>query len=143
MAVRPPSLRSIAALEAAARHQSFTKAAAELNLTPGAISHAIRALEQRVGSELFVRSGRRVALTEAGQVLVTRVRLSVSLLGDAFDLSRGSRAERLVISTLPSIASKILIPAFAEVERVVPDTWFELQCSNSLATFHGDADVAV
>jgi Transcriptional regulator len=55
MAVRPPSLRSIAAFEAAARHASFARAAEELNLTPGAISHSIRALEDRLGQQLFLR----------------------------------------------------------------------------------------
>ena len=59
MPVRPPSLRSIAAFEAAARHASFTKAAAELNLTPGAISHAIKALEERLGKLLVQRRGER------------------------------------------------------------------------------------
>ena len=61
MPVRPPSLRSIAAFEAAARHASFTRAAAELNLTPGAISHAIKALEDRLGQRFFDRKGRGVA----------------------------------------------------------------------------------
>ena len=74
MPVRPPSLRSIAAFEAAARHASFTKAAAELNLTPGAISHAIKALEERLGKLLFERQGRAVTLSAAGLALAVKVR---------------------------------------------------------------------
>src|ERR1044071_7580490 len=99
MAVRPPSLRSISAFEAAARHQSFAKAAQELNLTTSAVSHAIKSLETRLPTRLFDRAGRRVALTGEGQTLAVRVRLSLSLLGDAFDASPWLRRDRLVVST--------------------------------------------
>jgi LysR family transcriptional regulator, glycine cleavage system transcriptional activator len=143
MALRPPSLGAIAALEAAARHQSFTRAAAELNLTPGAISHAIRGLERRLGFALFVRRGRRVALSDQGQVLVTRVRLSLQLLEDAFDPARSQVPERLIVSTLPSIADRILVPALGELEGAVPGTSLDLRCSNALVTFSGDADLAI
>src|SRR5690242_16056753 len=80
LAARPPSLRAIAAFEAAARHQSFAQAARELNLTPSAISHAVRALETRLGREVFVRQGRVVVLTEAGRAFAARIRLGLSLL---------------------------------------------------------------
>src|SRR6476620_10852798 len=108
MPVRPPSLRSIAAFEAAARHASFTKAADELNLTPGAISHAIRALEERLGQQLFLRTGRAVKLTPAGQTLAARVRLSLGLLTDAFDAVPWRSRDRLIVSTTYSIGQRIL-----------------------------------
>src|SRR5256885_11914189 len=82
MAVRPPSLRSIAAFEAAARHASFTRAADELNLTPGAISHAIRGLEDRLRQQLFLHTGRTARLTPAGENPAARLRLNQGLLSD-------------------------------------------------------------
>src|SRR4249919_671811 len=116
MAVRPPSLRSIAAFEAAARHSSFSRAAEELNLTPGAISHAIRALEVRLDQQLFVRSGRAVSLTRAGQTLAARVRLSLGLLTDAFETMPWRSVDRLVVSTTHGIAERIFAPRLHELQ---------------------------
>jgi LysR family glycine cleavage system transcriptional activator len=143
LTVRPPSLRSIAAFEAAARHRSFTKAAAELNLTSGAVSHAIKALETRLGKSLFERIGRKVSLTPAGQALAPQVRLSLSLLGDAFDVSPWLTRGRLAVSTLPSIAHKILLPALAEFLRSSPELRLDLRCSDTLAELGGEVDVAI
>jgi DNA-binding transcriptional LysR family regulator len=141
--VRPPSLRSIAAFEAAARHQSFTRAAVELNLTTGAISHAIKALETRLDRRLFVRAGRRVSLTPEGQSLAARVRLSLALLGDAFDLAPWLPRDRLIISALPAIAEKILLPALASLEQAMPEIAFDLRCTPTLAELDGEIDVAI
>jgi LysR family glycine cleavage system transcriptional activator len=140
--IHPPSLRSIAAFEAAARHQSFTRAAAELNLTAGAVSHAIKALETRLDRDLFVRSGRKVSLTPDGQSLAARIRLSLALLGDAFDVSPWLHRDRLVVSVLPSVAEKILLPALARLERALPDLAIELRCSAALADLD-EIDVAI
>ena len=68
MARRLPALNALRAFEAAARHLSFTKAAEELNVTPAAISHQIKALEEWLGLPLFRRRNREVILTEAGQI---------------------------------------------------------------------------
>lgn len=143
MPARPPSLRSIAAFEAAARHQSFTRAAAELNLTTGAVSHAIRGLENRLDRALFNRSGRRVSLTASGQALASRIRLSIALLDDVFDLAPWLRHDRLVVTTLSSIAEKILLPALTHLKRAMPGVMFDLRCSSDLADFEGDVDVAI
>lgn len=143
MPARPPSLRSIAAFEAAARQQSFTRAAAELNLTTGAVSHSIRALETRLGYPLFSRSGRRVSLTADGQALASRVRLSLALLDDVFDLAPWLRHDRLVVTTLPSIAERLLLPALADLKRAMPGVAFDLRCSSALADLDGDVDVAI
>jgi LysR family glycine cleavage system transcriptional activator len=67
MASRLPPLNALHAFEVAARHLSFTRAADELNVTQGAVSHRIRALEERLGRPLFRRDGRAMALTEAGE----------------------------------------------------------------------------
>src|SRR4051794_8309431 len=143
MPVRPPSLRAVAAFEAAARHASFTKAAAELNLTPGAISHAIKSLEQRLDQQLFIREGRSVALTAEGLTLAARVRLSLGLLSDAFDTAPWRERDRLVISTLGAIAQRILLPALADLQRVMPGVTLDIRSSASLADFDRDIDVAI
>lgn len=143
MPARPPSLRSIAAFEAAARHRSFTRAAAELNLTTSAISHAVKALETRLRTRLFERSGRTLNLTPQGQTLVTRVRLSLSLLSDAFDTSPWLRRDRLVVSTLASIGRR-LAPRLGEFRDRFPNVELELRCGSALADVASDdADVAI
>src|SRR5688572_7861780 len=110
MASRPPSLRAIAAFEAAARHQSFSRAAEELNLTHGAISHAIKGLEERLGTRLFERRARGVALTDAGRELSEKVRLSVGLLGEAFEARPWIERSDLVVSVLPNFAQRFVVP---------------------------------
>ena len=83
MSDRSPALPSTAALrafEAAARHLSFTAAAADLGQTQGAISHQIRELETRLGVKLFERESRGIALTEPGRVYLPFVRESLDRL---------------------------------------------------------------
>jgi len=70
--MRLPPLNALRAFEAAARHLSFAEAAAELHVTPAAISHQIKALEEWLGQQLFERKTRQVRLTEAGQALRQR-----------------------------------------------------------------------
>jgi LysR family glycine cleavage system transcriptional activator len=143
MAVRPPSLRSIAAFEAAARHSSFIRAAEELNLTPGAISHAIRALETRLDQQLFVRSARAVRLTRAGQTLAARVRLSLGLLNDAFEAMPWRSLDRLVVSTTHGIAEKILAPRLQQLQDACGGASLDIRCTDGLADFDEGIDVAI
>ena len=72
--MRLPSLNGLRAFEAAARHLSFTTAAAELNVTQTAVSHQIRRLEQELGVKLFVRRNRTIALTAEAQEYLPRIR---------------------------------------------------------------------
>lgn len=130
---RPPSLRAIAAFEAAARHQSFAKAADELNLTHGAISHAIRSLEDRLGSDLFDRQGRGVSLTEPGRVLAGRVRLGIGLLSDAFETKPWVERSKLVISVLPGFATRVLVPRLDRFRKRHPQIELEIRANWSLA----------
>ena len=143
MPVRPPALRSIAAFEAAARHASFTKAADELNLTPGAISHAIKAMEHRLGRQLFDRKGRAVVLTAAGLALAAKVRLSLGLLSDAFETAPWRALDRLVISTTVSIAQKILLPNLTRLQDSCPGARLDIRTSDALADFDEGVDVAI
>ncbi len=73
MTVRSPSMSALRALEAAARHLSYTRAAEELFVTQSAISHQIKHMEELWGIRLFERRGRRLILTEAGHALVLRL----------------------------------------------------------------------
>ena len=73
MSRRLPSLTSLRAFEAAARHLSFSRAAEELHVTPTAVSHQVRSLEDWLETKLFVRSTRSVSLTDAGAVYLVGV----------------------------------------------------------------------
>src|SRR5688572_1551876 len=140
MPVRPPSLRAVAAFEAAARHQSFSKAAEELNLTHGAISHAIKGLESRLGSTLFERRARGVVLTEAGRILAGKVRLSVALLAEAFDAPSRPQRSHLTLSVLPNLAARFLIPRIGSFRTAHPDVTISLRVTQRLANI-GDGEV--
>jgi DNA-binding transcriptional LysR family regulator len=97
--VRGASLRQLRAFAAVARHHSFVRAAAELHLTPSAISLQIKELEQAVGLSLFGRSGRAAALTRAGELLLVDVSRALLALKDAEDtLSRLRGAETGVVA---------------------------------------------
>jgi len=144
VAVRPPSLRAIAAFEAAARHESFTKAADELNLTQSAISHAVRSLEMRLGVDLFERFGRTVTLTEPGRAFVSRLRLSLNLISEAFETpSRPGRA-RLVVAATATIAERILATRLPGFLADHPDRELELRTVAGASEVNtGEADVAI
>lgn len=144
MAFRPPSLTSVAAFEAAARHGSFTAAARELNLTQSAVSHAIKGLETRCGGALFDRRGRGVTLTAAGRQLASKVRLSMALLGDAFGNEGRESRELLRITTLASFAGRILLPLLPGIQQAWPHHRLEIICGDALADINeGEADLGI
>src|SRR5258706_2704894 len=100
-----PSLNGLRAFEAAARHLSFTKAAAELNVTQTAISHQIRRLEEQLGLRLFVRRNRALVLTREAQEYLPAVRAAFEDLRLATDrLHRHDRFQMLTVTTLTSFA---------------------------------------
>jgi len=104
MHAAPPLNASLRAFEAAARHLSLTKAAQELNVTPGAISHQIRGLETLLGVELFERRARSIALTPAGKLLHPGVQTGLLYIREAVASIQGARQERiLVVSTPPGL----------------------------------------
>jgi LysR family glycine cleavage system transcriptional activator len=136
---RLPNLNALKAFEAAARHLSFTKAAAELNVTQGAVSHQVQALEEQLGLLLFKRMNRRLALTEAG-------RNYLPALGEAFDriaeatrrLGRDRSAGPLKLSTMPSFASRWLLPRLAKLRRVAPELELMISATPALVDLHDD-----
>ena len=108
---RLPPLNSLRAFEAAARHLSFTKAADELAVTPGAISQQVKLLEETTGVPLFHRNARGLTLTEAGLASLPSLRDGFDRLDAAVRLMNLERkAGRLAVSVAPSFASKWLVP---------------------------------
>src|SRR5690606_39265296 len=117
-----PSLTALRAFEAAARHLSFKHAATELSLTPTAISHQVRLLEERLGVSLFVRGTRRVDLTPAGQGLFPALRDGLDAMARGVQAVRPRAQSRaLVMSTTMAFASRWLLPRLAGFARSQPD----------------------
>ncbi len=122
LAVRGASLRQLRAFAAVARHHSFVRAAAELHLTPSAISLQIKELEQAVGLSLFGRSGRAASLTRAGELLLVDVSRALLALKDAEDtLCRLRGAETGVVSIgIVSNANHFMPRLLARFHRAHP-----------------------
>jgi LysR family glycine cleavage system transcriptional activator len=151
MRQRLPPLNALKAFEAAARHESFTRAAAELFVTQGAVSHQVKALEQELGLKLFNRERQRLVITEAGRDYLNVVR-------DAFDriavgteqLLQRQNAGVLTVSTSPDFAAKWLVHRLGHFVEAHPE--IDLRVSASLhhvdfaredvdlAVRHGDGD---
>ena len=144
MARRLPPLATLRPFEAAARLESFTRAAAELHLTHGAVSHQVRALEEHLGTQLFARHGKRVVLTAAGRTFAEAVRGALGEIGQAAEALRVRRDDRLSVSVLPSFASRWLMPRLIRFMDANPGLEVNVTASNALADFVADeVDVAI
>jgi DNA-binding transcriptional LysR family regulator len=133
--VRQGALDGIAAFLSVARHRSFRKAAAELGVTPSAMSQAIRALETRIGAVLFVRTTRSVGLTEAGERFLLRAKPAFEELVAASEVARdlGQRPVGLLRLTVPPAVVPILLePLLASFRQACPDVEVELAASPEL-----------
>lgn len=117
-----PSTTALAAFEAAARHQSFTRAAEELALTQSAVCRQIGALEAFVGVKLFKRTRRGVLLTEAGTSYSHSVRARLDEVErDTLELmAKGGAAGALELGVLPTFATKWLLPRVPGFQRAHP-----------------------
>lgn len=108
---RLPPLNALRAFEAAARHLSFNAAAEELNVTPAAISHQIKALEADLGVKLFKRLNRAVRLTDAGQACLPGLRDGFERIAQAVARARqGDSVGLLTVTASPAVAAKWLVP---------------------------------
>jgi LysR family transcriptional regulator, glycine cleavage system transcriptional activator len=145
MTARLPSLNGLRAFEAAARHLSFTQAAAELNVTQTAISHQIRRLEEELGIRLFVRQNRALALTPKARGYLPGVRAAFNDLRLATDrLLRKDDDNVLTISTLASLAAKWLLPRLTAFQEAHPGIDVRITTSTGLVDFKGgDVDAAI
>lgn len=142
---RLPSLNGLRAFEAAARHQSFTRAADELSVTQTAISHQIKRLEEQLGQRLFIRRNRRLLLTEAAQELLPAVRTAFDGLNAAVEqLSRSDRSGSLTVSTVISFTTKWLVPRLAGFQAAYPEIDVRITASADLVDFsRDDVDMAI
>jgi len=141
-----PPLSAMRAFEAVARRASFSRAAEELNVTPGAVSQQIRLLEELLGHPLFVRNRRSVALTEAATRMLPDVQAGLEALARATSRSKIAAAvERsLTISVAPSFASKWLLPRLGDFSDRYPDIDLRISATVSLADFRRDGvDLAI
>ncbi len=135
MARHLPPLNGLKAFEAAARSESFTRAAEELNVTQGAVSHQVKALEKTLGLKLFHRERQRLILTEAGRnyLVVIRDALDQIAVGTARLLQR-QESGVLTVSTSPDFAAKWLINRLSRFTEKHP----ELDLRISASTHHVD-----
>lgn len=127
MASRLPPVHALSAFEAAARFSSFALAADELCITPSALSHRIRLLEEFVGERLFIRDSRSVTLSEFGRRYLEVVRSSLQALNDFPMPSRGTLQQpRVKITVPPTFARYLLVPRLAEFTMLHPLITLEL-----------------
>jgi LysR family transcriptional regulator, glycine cleavage system transcriptional activator len=139
MARRLPSLNALKAFEAASRNESFTHAAAELFVTHAAISRHIKELEEYLGTQLFIRTGRGVELTEPG----TRFGAQLTPLFDQLaDAAREAAAvgdvRALNVSVEPAIASRWLVGRLGRFNVLHPDIELNIEATSRLVDFYAD-----
>jgi LysR family glycine cleavage system transcriptional activator len=142
-----PSLTALQAFERSAAHLSFRRAAFDLSLSPSAVSHQIRNLEDHFGVRLFAREGRAVRLTREGAHYLDSVSRSLALLREAsrglMHQGRGGRRD-VRVSALPFVMSTALIPSLKEFETRYPDFSLRIEATHDYADFdHADIDVAI
>jgi LysR family glycine cleavage system transcriptional activator len=134
MASLPP-LSAVRAFEAAARHQSFTRAAEELGMTQAAISYQIKLLEERVGAPLFLRGPRGVALTDLGRRAAPAVSQAFAQLRAAFAELSDTAEGILTITALGTFATNWLVPRLGAFQLAHPKLAVKLDGSNELVDF--------
>ena len=133
--VRKGAVDGVEAFLSAAEHRNFRRAAAELGVTPSAISQAIRALEARVGAALFIRTTRSVGLTEAGERFLSRAKPAFEELVAASEAARdlGQRPAGLLrLSVPPAVVPLILEPVIASFCQDYPDIELEIAAGGEL-----------
>ncbi len=142
---RFPGLRTLRAFDAAARHLSFSRAAEEMLVTPAAISHQIKELEEQLEVELFIRTSRTMKLTKSGELLSEAARESLDILSRSLlRVRRMSARNQLKVSASPSIAAKWLVPRIDEFMALMPGADVRIDVSTSPVDFaRDDMDVAI
>lgn len=139
-----PPLSSLQAFEAVARRKSFSLAAAELHLTPSAISHQIAKLEDLFGQRLFERSTRGIDLTATGQTYLQRVATALGAINDATDNLRHGVKDTLYVHSSPSFASLWLMPRIGRFAQLYPHISLVLSASHIHSDFQmGQMDIDI
>lgn len=133
---RLPNLAALRAFEAAARHGNFSRAAEEIHVTHGAISHSVRALEDELGVALFARHGKRIAITPEGERFAVTLRKALTDIANAAAaLQAAGKQSKLTVTALPSFAARWLAPRLGIFIEQHPDLEVMLQSSNHLTDF--------
>ena len=145
MTYQLPNLNGLRAFEATARHLSFSKAAEELHVTPAAVSHQVRGLEEALGVRLFERKNRAIALSEAGARCFPGVRDGFEAIARAMRLVGHQKAARvLVISVGPMFTAKWLAPRRIGFMERRPDIDTRISANLNYSDFASDGvDVAI
>src|SRR6476646_5699872 len=141
---RPPTFAAIRALEAAARTENFTAAAAELGMTQAAVSYHVKRLEERLGAPLFVREKGRARLTPLGARLLPALSGAFDALGAAFASHQQEDESLLTITTTHTFANTWLAWRLGSFQMEHPDLAVRMTTSNEVCDLRaGDADVAI
>ncbi len=145
MSARLPPLNPLRAFEAAARHGSVTRAAKELNVTHGAVSHQIRSLEATLKVKLLERGARRVRLTPHGAALLPTLSTTFEEIAAATArMTRPATGGDLVVSCVPALLSLWLVPRLGRFTEQFPGIRLRLLASNDPAdVFDPDIDVCI
>src|ERR1700757_2632347 len=133
--VRQGALDGVEAFLSVAQHRNFRRAAAELGVTPSAVSQAVRALEARIGAALFIRTTRSVGLTEAGNRFLSRAKPAFEELVAASEIARdlGQRPAGLLRLTAPRAVVPILLdPLIASFCQAYPEVEVEIAATPDL-----------
>lgn len=139
-----PPLTAVRVFEAAARHENFTVAAAELGLTQAAVSYQVKSLEDRVGAPLFVRERGRVYLTPVGRQLLGPLRQSFDLMEKAFAVARAEDESLITVATTYTFANTWLAWTLGRFQIAHSDLAVRLLTDNKLVDLqNGEADVAI
>ncbi len=139
---RLPPIATLRAVEAAVRHKSYSRAARELNLTHGAISHQLRRLEDDLGVTLFQRTGNDMLPTPAAESLAAALAASFADIERALQVAGAAQREHLVLSLEGSFASRWLAPRFPRLSAAGLD--LDLRVEDRVADFVRDGvDVAI
>lgn len=141
-----PGTRALRTFEAAARHLNFTRAAEEVGLTPAAVSHQIKELEDQLDLVLFARGGRNLQLTPAGMVLFEAAASALQSLQRAVGRARGMArgATQLRISLSARFATNWLLPRLPQFQAAHPELELSFDISDALRDFDGDdIDLAI
>jgi LysR family glycine cleavage system transcriptional activator len=142
---RLPPLGALRAFEAAARQESFKQAATELGVTPTAISHQIRQLEETLGLALFERQTRKVVLTEQGRTLYPPLRRAFDAMDEAVGALRRTPARQLAtLSATVAFTAKLIVPHAGGFRAANPGWDLRLHASDDPVDLHaGEADAAI
>jgi LysR family glycine cleavage system transcriptional activator len=141
---RLPPLHAIRAFEAAARHLSITRAAEELNVTPGAVSRHVRALEREMDTTLFQRRATGLALTTAGEALALSLRDALDGIASAVSGVRLRRFRRLSIGAYGFFISRAVLPHWENLRTAHPDLELDIHTSsNALDLIPGRYDAVI